>query len=127
LKDLGIKGLVLDLRRNGGGRLDEAVRLTGLFIETGPVVMKRSFDGQVSEDWDEDSSVTYDGPLVVLTSRMSASASEIMAGALKSYNRAVVLGDESTYGKGTVQTLVDLTRMANSPFWKQLRNGACSS
>lgn len=113
-----IEGLVLDLRRNGGGRLDEAVRLTGLFIENGPVVMKRSFDGQVSEDWDQDPSVAYDGPLVVLTSRMSASASEIMAGALKSYRRAIVVGDESTYGKGTVQTLVDMDRAATNPFWK---------
>ena len=113
-----IQGLVLDLRRNGGGRLDEAVRLTGLFIENGPVVMKRSFDGQVTEDWDEDTGVAYSGPLVVLTSRMSASASEIMAGALKSYRRAVIVGDESTYGKGTVQTLVDLKRMISNPFWK---------
>lgn len=118
LTDIGIQGLVLDLRRNGGGRLDEAVRLTGLFIENGPVVMKRSYDGQVSEDWDENPEVAYDGPLVVLTSRMSASASEIMAGALKSYHRAVVVGDESTYGKGTVQTLVDLKRMVSNPFWK---------
>lgn len=117
LREFGIQGLVLDLRRNGGGRLDEAVRLTGLFIETGPVVMKRSFDGQISEDWDEDAGVAYDGPLVVLTSRMSASASEIMAGALKSYNRAIVIGDESTYGKGTVQTLLDIARMSSSPFW----------
>ncbi len=113
-----VEGLVLDLRRNGGGRLDEAIALTGLFIESGPVVMKRSFDGQISEDWDHDSSVAYDGPLVVLTSRMSASASEIMAGALKSYHRAVVVGDESTYGKGTVQTLIDLKRMVSNPFWK---------
>ncbi|MFP4540564.1 MAG: carboxy terminal-processing peptidase [Opitutales bacterium] len=118
LESYGIEGLVLDLRRNGGGRLDEAVRLTGLFIEDGPVVMKRSFDGQVSEDWDENEEVAYEGPLVVLTSRMSASASEIMAGALKAYNRAVVVGDKSTYGKGTVQTLVDLENVASNPFWK---------
>lgn len=117
LEKYEIDGLILDLRRNGGGRLDEAVRLTGLFIETGPVVMKRSFDGQISEDWDEDADIAYDGPLVVLTSRMSASASEIMAGALKSYNRAIVIGDESTYGKGTVQTLLEIARMNSSPFW----------
>jgi carboxyl-terminal processing protease len=118
LSEYEIEGLVLDLRHNGGGRLDEAVRLTGLFIENGPVVMKRSYDGQISEDWDEDPGVAYEGPLVVLTSRMSASASEIMAGALKSYQRAVIVGDQSTYGKGTVQTLVDLKRMSNNPFWK---------
>ena len=117
LREFDIQGLILDLRRNGGGRLDEAVRLTGLFIETGPVVMKRSFDGKVSEDWDENADITYDGPLVVLTSRMSASASEIMAGALKSYNRAIVIGDESTYGKGTVQTLLPIARKSSSPFW----------
>lgn len=117
-KDLGIEGLVLDLRRNGGGRLDEAIALTGLFIEQGPVVMKRSYDGNIEEDWDRDSSVAYDGPLVVLTSSLSASASEIMAGALQSYNRAVVVGDDSTYGKGTVQTLVDLKRMIANPIWK---------
>ena len=117
LKEYDIQGLVLDLRRNGGGRLDEAIALTGLFIENGPVVMKRSSDGQVTEDWDEDKSVAYDGPLCVLTSRMSASASEIMAGALKSYNRAVIVGDQSTYGKGTVQTLVDLKRVVSNPYW----------
>lgn len=117
-KEYDIEGLVLDLRQNGGGRLDEAIALTGLFIEQGPVVMKRSYDGNIEEDWDRDPTVAYRGPLVVLTSKLSASASEIMAGALQSYNRAIVVGDESTYGKGTVQTLVDLKRMVANPFWK---------
>lgn len=118
LKDYGIEGLILDLRRNGGGRLDEAVALTGLFIEEGPVVMKRSYDGNVEEDWDRDANVAYGGPLVVLTSKLSASASEIMAGALQSYNRAVIVGDVSTYGKGTVQTLVPLDRAIADQRWK---------
>lgn len=118
LKESGIEGLVVDLRRNGGGRLDEAVALTGLFIEQGPVVIKRSFDGTLEEDWDRNPSVSYDGPLVVLTSKMSASASEIMAGALQSYGRAVVVGDTSTYGKGTVQTLVPLDRTVSSSSWR---------
>ncbi len=116
LKEAGIEGLVLDLRRNGGGRLDEAIALTGLFIEEGPVVMKRSFSGEIEEDWDRNGKVAYSGPLVVLTSKLSASASEIMAGALQSYNRALVVGDESTYGKGTVQTLADLRRAVSNPF-----------
>jgi len=118
LMDMNIGGLVLDLRRNGGGRLDEAIALTGLFIEEGPVVMKRGFDGNVEEDWDRNKSVAYDGPLVVLTSKLSASASEIMAGALQSYDRAIIVGDESTYGKGTVQTLADIKRMITAPLFK---------
>jgi carboxyl-terminal processing protease len=108
LKEAGAESLVLDLRSNGGGRLDEAVKLTGLFISKGPVVMKRSFDGEVESDWDRNEQVAWEGPLVVLVSRSSASASEIVAGALQSYGRAVVVGDESTHGKGTVQAPIDL-------------------
>jgi carboxyl-terminal processing protease len=103
-----VAGVILDLRHNGGGLLDEAVSLTGLFIKEGPVVQVRNFDGTTSEDKDPDSSVLYDGPLVVLTSRYSASASEILAGALQDYGRALVVGDSSTHGKGTVQSLLDL-------------------
>lgn len=103
-----VDGLVLDLRKNGGGRLDEAVKLTGLFISEGPVVMKRTFNGEIEEDWDRNSKVAWDGPLVVLVSRASASASEIVAGALQSLGRAIVVGDESTHGKGTVQAPIDL-------------------
>lgn len=108
LKDQGMEGLVLDLRKNGGGRLDEAIKLAGLFISTGPVVMKRTFSGEVDEDWDRDETVAWDGPLVVLVSRASASASEIVAGALQSLDRAVIVGDPSTHGKGTVQAPIDL-------------------
>ncbi len=104
----GISGIVLDLRRNGGGSLEEAINLTGLFIKEGPIVQVRDFDGRVFKDEDPDSSVLYDGPLVVLTSRFSASASEILAGALQDYGRALVVGDASTHGKGTVQSLLQL-------------------
>ncbi|MCU0771878.1 MAG: carboxy terminal-processing peptidase [Verrucomicrobia bacterium] len=108
LKAEGIEGLVLDLRRNGGGSLEEAIRLTGLFIKEGPVVQVRDFSGEIGVDKDMDASVLYDGPMVVLTSRGSASASEIVAGALQDYGRALVVGDISTHGKGTVQSLNQL-------------------
>lgn len=104
----GIDGLVLDLRDNGGGLLSEAIDLTGLFIETGPVVQVRSYYGDVKVDNDENADVRYAGPLAVLVSKFSASASEIVAGALQNYGRAVVLGDSSTHGKGTVQTVYEL-------------------
>ncbi len=105
-----IQGLVLDLRHNGGGSLAEAITLTGLFIHEGPVVQTREPDGQVDVDADTDASELYDGPLIVLTSRFSASASEILAGALQDYGRALIVGDQSTFGKGTVQTIVPLAR-----------------
>jgi carboxyl-terminal processing protease len=105
-----IQGLVLDLRQNGGGSLSEAISLTGLFIHEGPVVQIRTPDGRLRVDSDDDSGELYDGPLIVLTSRFTASASEILAGALQDYGRALIVGDESTYGKGTVQTVVPLAR-----------------
>lgn len=103
-----VAGVILDLRRNGGGSLEEAVKLTGLFIKTGPVVQVKSSDDSLFVDEDEDPGVAYGGPLIVLTSRFSASASEIVAGALQDYNRALVVGDQSTHGKGTVQRVMDL-------------------
>ncbi|MEN9404097.1 MAG: Tail-specific protease precursor, partial [Verrucomicrobiota bacterium] len=108
LKTEGIKALVIDLRRNGGGLLSEAVNMTGLFIKDGPVVQERDFQGQINVDSDTNSSVAYDGPLAVLTSRFSASASEIFAGALQNYGRAVIIGDSSTHGKGTVQAVLEM-------------------
>ncbi|MSU46778.1 MAG: tail-specific protease [Lacunisphaera sp.] len=108
LKQQGIKALVVDLRRNGGGLLSEAVDLTGLFISQGPVVQERDFQGHVTIDSDTNSAVAYDGPLAVLTSRFSASASEIFAGALQNYGRAVIIGDSSTHGKGTVQAVLEM-------------------
>ena len=102
------EGIILDLRRNGGGSLEEAINLAGLFIKSGPVVQIRNFDGSIQVDEDTDDSIAYDGPLVVLTSRFSASASEIVAAALQDYGRAVLVGDSSTHGKGTVQTVQEL-------------------
>ena len=100
-----VAGIILDLRSNPGGSLEEAVKLTGLFIKDGPVVLARSPDGSIKEDRDTDSSVLYGGPLVVLVNRLSASAAEITAAALQDYGRALVVGDISTFGKGTVQNL----------------------
>ena len=108
LKQQGIEALVIDLRRNGGGLLSEAVDLTGLFIAQGPVVQERDFQGHVTIDSDTNNAVAYDGPLAVLTSRFSASASEIFAGALQNYGRAVIIGDSSTHGKGTVQAVLEM-------------------
>jgi carboxyl-terminal processing protease len=108
MKREGIEGLVLDLRDNGGGLLSEAIELTGLFIPGGPVVQVRSYYGDVKIDEDTNPDVAYNGPLAVLVSRFSASASEIVAGALQNYGRAVILGDVSTHGKGTVQTVIEM-------------------
>jgi carboxyl-terminal processing protease len=106
LKSEKAAGIILDLRGNPGGSLEEAVKFTGLFIKDGPVVLARSsFDGPVNVDSDTDSSVLYDGPLVVLVNRLSASAAEIAAAALQDYGRALIVGDISTFGKGTVQNL----------------------
>lgn len=110
LKSMGAKGIVLDLRRNGGGFLDEAVNLTGLFIDKGPVVQVRDTAGRINTLSDEDPKVAWDGPLVILVSRLSASASEILAGALKDHKRALIVGDKRTHGKGTVQAVWDLSR-----------------
>jgi carboxyl-terminal processing protease len=107
-----IDGLVMDLRSNGGGSLAEAIELTGLFIKDGPVVQVRSSNNQVQVGEDDDKSIAYSGPLVVLTNRFSASASEIFAGAIQDYHRGVIVG-ESTYGKGTVQRVQDLKQVMN--------------
>jgi carboxyl-terminal processing protease len=104
----GVKALVLDLRNNGGGLLSEAIDLTGLFINKGPVVQVKSVTGEIQVDHDEDTQIRYTGPLAVLVSRFSASASEIVAGALQNYGRAVIIGDQSTHGKGSVQTIVEM-------------------
>ena len=106
----GVDCVVLDLRSNGGGSLPEAIKLTGLFIDRGPVVQIKDADKQVRPYDDVDAGVAWDGPLVVLTSKFSASASEILAGAIQDYRRGLVVGDKSTHGKGTVQTLLDVGR-----------------
>lgn len=104
-----VEGIVLDLRSNGGGSLTEAVEMTGLFLNAGPIVQVKERRGvQVLRD--QDPEAIYDGPLVILVSRLSASASEILAAALQDYGRAVIVGDAKTHGKGTVQTVIPLDR-----------------
>ena len=111
LQDFNAKGVdcvLLDLRQNGGGSLTEAINLTGLFIDEGPVVQVKDADGRIQHYDDPDRGMVWSGPLVVLTSKFSASASEILAGAIQDYRRGIVVGDEATHGKGTVQSLLDL-------------------
>lgn len=107
-KQQNVGGVVLDLSRNGGGSLTEAISLTGLFIDQGPVVQVKDANGSVQKYDDDQIGTVWDGPLVVLTSKLSASASEILAGAIKDYRRGLVVGDPQTHGKGTVQTLMDI-------------------
>ena len=111
LNAAGIKAMVLDLRRNGGGLLSEAIDLTGLFIRQGPVVQVKSSYGDINVDSDDDPHIAYTGPLAVLVSRFSASASEIVAGALQNYGRAIIVGDSSTHGKGSVQTVREMKEL----------------
>jgi carboxyl-terminal processing protease len=108
-KTQDVDGVVMDLRNNGGGSLDEAVELTGLFIDKGPVVQVRESGGRVTVNSDRKPGVAWDGPLAVLINRGSASASEIFAGAIQDYGRGLVIG-ETSFGKGTVQNMVDLDR-----------------
>ncbi|WP_339611441.1 carboxy terminal-processing peptidase [uncultured Planktosalinus sp.] len=110
LKEEGMEGLVLDLRNNGGGSLKTAIDIAGLFIEKGPVVQVASGDGQVEVLNDRNGDVEWDGPLVILVNEISASASEILAAAMQDYERGVVIGSKQTYGKGTVQNVIDLNR-----------------
>lgn len=110
LKEQGISGLILDLRNNGGGSLTDAVSVTGLFIDGGPVVQVRDSSGAIRAMRDDNKNVAYDGPMIVLVNRFSASASEILAGALQDFGRALIVGDEHTHGKGTVQAVLDLDR-----------------
>jgi carboxyl-terminal processing protease len=104
----GADAVVLDLRRNGGGSLTEAINTTGLFIHEGPVVQVKDADGRVQPYYDLDPGIAWSGPLVVLTSKFSASASEILAGAIQDYGRGLIVGDHATHGKGTVQSLLNL-------------------
>lgn len=106
-----VDAVVLDLRYNGGGLLTEAIELTGLFIDRGPVVQVKDGADRIARRDDRDEGMAWEGPLVVLTSRFSASASEILAGAIQDYGRGVVVGDPSTHGKGTVQHVLDLGRL----------------
>jgi carboxyl-terminal processing protease len=107
-KAKNVDGLVLDLRHNGGGSLREALSLTGLFIDQGPVVQVKDYDGKVQRGNDPEKGTVYAGPMIVLVSKFSASASEILAGAMQDYGRALLVGDSATHGKGSVQTVIDM-------------------
>jgi carboxyl-terminal processing protease len=113
LEAQGVDGIVMDLRKNGGGHLSEAIELSGLFIDNGPVVQVRETTGQLEEHEDPSEGAVYDGPLAVLVDRYSASASEIFAAAIQDYERGVIIGQQ-TFGKGTVQNLFDLDRSIRS-------------
>lgn len=115
LKKENIKGLVFDLRYNGGGSLEEVVEIAGLFIPKGPIVQVRRSDGQMKIHEDKDPAVLYDGPLVIMVNELSASASEILAAAMQDYGRAVIIGSTKTFGKGTVQTFIPLDQQTFSP------------
>lgn len=114
LKERNVKGIILDLRKNGGGFLNEAVDLAGLFIRTGPVLQVGDRSGRVMQMRDDDPKVVWDGPMIVLVSRLSASAAEIVAGALKNHERAIIVGDKSTFGKGSVQMVYHLANFDKS-------------
>lgn len=114
LKQQGVNGIILDLRNNPGGSLNDVVKMSGLFIEQGPIVQVKSRGQEPYVMTDDDNSYAYDGPMVVLVNHQSASASEILAAALQDYKRAVIIGSNSTYGKGTVQRFIDLDRSVSS-------------
>jgi carboxyl-terminal processing protease len=113
LEQSQVSGIIIDLRGNGGGSLNEAVELTGLFIESGPVVQTKDASGNIEINEDPDPQLVYGGPLAVLVDRHSASASEIFAGAIQDYRRGIIIG-EPTFGKGTVQNIVELSRFASA-------------
>jgi carboxyl-terminal processing protease len=113
LKKDKVDGVLVDLRNNGGGSLDEAIELTGLFVGKGPVVQQRDSNGNITVDSDSDTAAAWNGPLGVLINRGSASASEIFAAAIQDYGRGVVIG-ETSFGKGTVQTVADLDQLAKN-------------
>jgi len=117
----GIKGLVVDLRGNGGGALSDAINIAGAFIKEGPVVQVKNGRGRVTVLADTEGRYKYDGPLAILVNRYSASASEILAGALQDYGRAVIIGGDHTYGKGTVQSVISLSD--SMPPWQRAQHG----
>ncbi len=110
LKNEGVKGIIMDVRDNGGGSLKTVVDIGGLFIEQGPIVQIKSAAGKKEVLYDKDPKVEWDGPLVIMTNEFSASASEILAAAMQDYKRAVIIGSKQTYGKGTVQNVIDLNQ-----------------
>lgn len=113
-KAKNVDGVLIDLRNNGGGSLTEAINLTGLFITKGPVVQRKDNNGSIDVESDTDPELVYNGPLLILQNRFSASASEIFAGAIQDYKRGIIVGEQS-FGKGTVQQLVDLDQFLSAP------------
>ena len=126
LKKENVDGIVMDLRENGGGSLMEAIDLTGLFIKTGPVVQVRNPNNQIEADNDEDPAISYTGPVAILVDRFSASASEIFAGAMQDYGRALIVGTQ-TYGKGTVQNAIDLDKVIKPSVLDRLTSQASTN
>jgi carboxyl-terminal processing protease len=120
LKNVGVQGIVMDVRDNGGGSLKTVVDIGGLFIEKGPIVQIKSAAGKKEVLYDKDPKVEWDGPLVIMTNEFSASASEILAAAMQDYKRAVVIGSKQTYGKGTVQNVIDLNQFVRGSTYGDL-------
>lgn len=110
LEKKGVQGLVIDLRNNGGGSVSEAIKMTGLFLDQGPIVQLKDPGGEIHVAAERPGKALYDGPMVVLENKLTASASEIFSAAMQDYRRAVIVGDSNTFGKGTVQAVVELNR-----------------
>jgi carboxyl-terminal processing protease len=123
LKQHNVNGIIIDLRNNGGGSLPEAIKIGGLFIKQGPIVQVKTNMGEPRIHFDPDTSIQYDGPLVILVNSFSASASEILAAAMQDYKRAIIIGSNATFGKGTVQTLVDLDEAVPASYSQYLPLG----
>ncbi|MCR4799374.1 MAG: carboxy terminal-processing peptidase [Bacteroidales bacterium] len=124
LKNANVDGIIIDLRNNGGGSLNDVVEIGGLFIPEGPIVQVKSMDSSPKLYLDRDGKTLYDGPLAIMVNTFSASASEILAAAMQDYKRAIIIGTESTYGKGTVQRIVDIDRLVSSEYQSQKPLGA---
>ena len=122
LKKDKVKGIILDLRNDGGGSLTDAVAIAGLFIKSGPVVQVKDSNGKIRVLSDDNANIEYSGPLVVLVNQFSASASEIVAAALQDYKRAIIVGGEQTHGKGTVQTIINLNKNLRDSMSKEIGN-----
>lgn len=120
LKDANVQGIIVDVRDNGGGSLKTVVDIGGLFIEQGPIVQVRTSEGKKEVLYDRDKKVAWDGPLVIMTNSFSASASEILAAAMQDYKRAVIIGGKQTYGKGTVQNVIDLNQFVRGSAYGDL-------
>ena len=124
LKQASVDGIIIDLRNNGGGSLNDVVEIGGLFVKSGPIVQVKSLNTPAQQYNDNDNNILYDGPLAIMVNSFSASASEILAAAMQDYKRAIIIGSESTYGKGTVQRIVDIDRMVSREYRSDMPLGA---